>query len=249
MTDMDIPSPGVKNAVMYFNSLTRKEKHPEPLLPSNNPKRKSADIIETVEQKLYQSNSDITKNTNDNVNSIQCIKPKQYLEINKEPQNFVKNPEKLIAKSEDVVTVKSQYNKPLVKKRDKLRKGIRHNKPDLIIPSDFNEMQQNWDVRRDDSVESTNSMAVDGFCGTLMNRKTHETPDQEAKKILEEFKKEISPYNTFIVSKDVIDSDGDLIKQTLELFPEVRRSLRNSSGSDKTRKTGKRNGVVIEDEG
>lgn len=90
MTDMDIPSPGVKNAVMYFNSLTRKEKHPEPLLSQNNLKRRSADIVENAKQKLYQSNSDNAKNANDNIKSIECINLKRYLEISEGPQNALK---------------------------------------------------------------------------------------------------------------------------------------------------------------
>lgn len=233
MTDMDIPSPGVKNAVMYFNSLTRKEKHPEPLLLPNNTKRKSADIVENAKQKLYQSNSDNTTNASDNVNSIRCIKLRHCLEINEGHQNSP-NP---MVRSKPV----AMYNKPLVKKRQNLQK------PDLIVQSDINGMQQNWDTNRDDSLESTNSVAVDGICGTSMNHKMHETPDQEAKKILEEFEKEIFPYNTFVVPKEVIDSD--VIKQTLELLPEVRRSLRNNSDSAKTRKLGRRKGVVIEDQG
>lgn len=147
-----------------------------------------------------------------------------------------------MTKSEDTTVIK-QYNKPFVKNRKNLQQ-----KPDLIVQSDYNKMQRNWDANRGDFVESTNSVAVDSFRSTPMNHKMHETPAQEAKKILEEFEKEISPYNTFVVSKEVIDSDG-VIKQTLELFPEVRRSLRNISGGDKTPKPARPKGVVIEDQG
>lgn len=229
---MDVPSPGVKNAVMYFNSLTRKEKHPVLLLPA---KRKSAVIVQSAKEKLYhQSDSDITNNGNDGIKSIQCINLRQYLETSDVTNN----------KNSNCVGEKCQvqnYNKPLPKKRENLQKVMMHNKPDLIIQSDLNEMQQNRDANRDGFEKSTNS---------AMNCKvTRETPDQEAKKILEEFKKEISPYNTFVVPKEVIESDSELIKQTLELFPEVRRSLRNNCGNDRTKKLGKRNGLVIQDEG
>lgn len=60
-------------------------------------------------------------------------------------------------------------------------------------------------------------------------------PDLEAKRILEDFERKISPYNTFTVSRE--DLNVDLFKQTFELFPEVRRSLRDKHR--KNRKKGK----------
>lgn len=45
------------------------------------------------------------------------------------------------------------------------------------------------------------------------------TPDAEAKQIMKIFKKEISPYNTFEIPFDAIDSD--FFKQTLTFVPEV----------------------------
>lgn len=49
-------------------------------------------------------------------------------------------------------------------------------------------------------------------------------PDVEAKHILESFKKEVSPYNTFTLPKSVEASD--VFRPTFQMFPEVRESFR-----------------------
>lgn len=49
-------------------------------------------------------------------------------------------------------------------------------------------------------------------------------PDVEAKKIYENFEKEVSPYNTFTIPKDV--TANEVFKPTFEMFPEVRESFR-----------------------
>lgn len=49
-------------------------------------------------------------------------------------------------------------------------------------------------------------------------------PDVEAKQILEKFRKEVSPYNTFTIPKDVIANE--MFRPTFQMFPEVRRSFR-----------------------
>lgn len=49
-------------------------------------------------------------------------------------------------------------------------------------------------------------------------------PDIEAKQILEKFEKEVSPYNTFTIPKDVIANE--VFKPTFQMFPEVRESFK-----------------------
>lgn len=52
-------------------------------------------------------------------------------------------------------------------------------------------------------------------------------PDVEAKQIYENFEKEVSPYNTFTIPKDV--AANEVFKPTFEMFPEVRKSFRKIS--------------------
>lgn len=49
-------------------------------------------------------------------------------------------------------------------------------------------------------------------------------PDVEAKQILENFEKEVSPYNTFTLPKDV--AANEVFRPTFQMFPEVRESFR-----------------------
>ncbi|CAH0561513.1 unnamed protein product [Brassicogethes aeneus] len=52
-------------------------------------------------------------------------------------------------------------------------------------------------------------------------------PDLEAKLIIENFKKEISPYNTFKIPFDALDSD--FFKQTLDILPETKCLMKKNS--------------------
>lgn len=56
-------------------------------------------------------------------------------------------------------------------------------------------------------------------------------PDLEAKQILENFEKEVSPYNTFTIGKDV--TANDVFKPTFQMFPEVRESFKRIAGEVK----------------
>lgn len=49
-------------------------------------------------------------------------------------------------------------------------------------------------------------------------------PDVEAKRIYENFEKQVSPYNTFTISRDV--TANEVFKPTFQMFPEVRESFR-----------------------
>lgn len=60
----------------------------------------------------------------------------------------------------------------------------------------------------------------------LLNKDANLTPDIEAKKIVKDFKKKISPYNTFEIPFDALDSD--FFKQTLELVPDVVKNVPES---------------------
>lgn len=175
----EIGSPGVKNAVMYFNSLTRNSgnKVKSEFVPRGKlPTRKNL-TPECVKVNNCEDSESTEPQLNREIKPIDC---------------------KLIQNLENSMI--SPYG------RSSFDGNVTKNKPDIIPRS-------------------------------LKPTKT--ALDLEAEKILQDFQNEISPYNTFTISKDAVNSD--VIKETLELIPRLERSLRKRSSRVKnTRKLSQR---------
>lgn len=172
----EIGSPGVKNAVMYFNSLTRNSgnKVKSEFVPRGKlPSRKNI-TQECVKVNICDDSESKKPQLNREVKPIDC---------------------KLIQNLENSMI--SPYG------RSSFDAKATKNKPDIIPGS--------------------------------LKRSTKAALDLEAEKILQDFQNEISPYNTFIISKDAVNSD--VVKETLELIPKLERSLRKRSSRTKNTRT------------
>lgn len=73
-------------------------------------------------------------------------------------------------------------------------------------------------------VKEETSLKTESFCSVQGDQPL--TPDIEAKQIIEAFKKEITPYNTFEIPVNALDSD--FFKQTLNLVPDITVSFSNN---------------------
>lgn len=168
-------SPGVKNAVMYFNSLTR----------NNGRKVKSEFVPRGKLSAIKNLNPECVKVNNSG--DSESAKPQVNREIKRVDASLIQNLEN---------SMSSPYGRSSID-----GKAIK-NKPD-IVPRSL--------------------------------KPTKAALGLEAEKILHDFESEISPYSTFIISKEAANSN--VVKETLELIPRLEKSLRKRSS--RTRNTRK----------
>lgn len=104
---------------------------------------------------------------------------------------------------------------PGIRKIDNL---IHYDQPSTSLTPD-NEVKQKIKLVKEETAFKT-----DSFCGVQGDQPL--TPDVEAKQIIEAFEKEITPYNTFEIPVNALDSE--FFKQTLNLVPDITVSFSNN---------------------
>lgn len=221
------PSPSsFKNALSYFNKLDRSAT--SPLIPRSNASNFEVNLKLVIDNKTVTSTAyDFHQESYD----VQQFIPRARL-IRRQDEagkNIIRN----IPAQDYQKPVSSQISISPIEDSKMFVLKVPPKIPPRIPPRPTS---LNLRSKISQSIEET------PLINAYQDPKDQMTPDIEAKKILEAFTKEITPYNTFEIPVDADALDSDFLKQTLTLANsevdlsevEVRRISNNSKRSSRS---------------